>query len=69
MEWALITINFIWQDWILRLNEENGLLKRNLESTNAASNSPRNESFKTSTNSPNGVKVSIFIQIYFNLTL
>ncbi|KAF7139616.1 hypothetical protein RHSIM_Rhsim07G0009400 [Rhododendron simsii] len=45
-------------DWILRLNEENGLLKRNLESTNAASNSPRNESFKTSTNSPNGVKGS-----------
>ncbi|XP_057499070.1 golgin candidate 4-like [Actinidia eriantha] len=40
------------EDWIFRLNEENGLLKQNLEVTNAA----RNESFKTSVNTLNGLK-------------
>ncbi|PSS24235.1 Golgin candidate like [Actinidia chinensis var. chinensis] len=40
------------EDWIFRLNEENGLLKQNLEVTNAS----RNESFKTSANSLNGLK-------------
>ncbi|KAL7259054.1 hypothetical protein ACSBR1_005038 [Camellia fascicularis] len=44
------------EDQISRLNEENSLLKQNLNATNAALNSSRNESFKTSTNSMNGLK-------------
>ncbi|KAI8021282.1 Golgin candidate 4 [Camellia lanceoleosa] len=44
------------EDRISRLNEENSLLKQNLNATNAALNSSRNESFKTSTNSMNGLK-------------
>ncbi|CAL5339957.1 unnamed protein product [Camellia sinensis] len=46
------------EDRISRLNEENSLLKQNLNATNAALNSSRNESFKTSTNSMNGLKGS-----------
>ncbi|GFY97384.1 golgin Putative 4 [Actinidia rufa] len=42
------------EDWIFRLNEENGLLKQNLEVTNAS----RNENLKTSANSLNGLKGS-----------
>ncbi|GMP61262.1 hypothetical protein CsSME_00023795 [Camellia sinensis var. sinensis] len=44
------------EDRISRLNEENSLLKQNLNATNDALNSSRNESFKTSTNSMNGLK-------------
>ncbi|XP_028109411.1 golgin candidate 4-like isoform X3 [Camellia sinensis] len=44
------------EDWISRLNEENGLLKQNLDATNATLNASRNESLKTSTNSLNGLK-------------
>ncbi|GMP43653.1 hypothetical protein CsSME_00012932 [Camellia sinensis var. sinensis] len=46
------------EDWISRLNEENGLLKQNLDATNATLNASRNESLKTSTNSLNGLKGS-----------
>ncbi|KAL7203295.1 hypothetical protein ACSBR2_016564 [Camellia fascicularis] len=46
------------EDWISRLNEENGLLKQNLDATNAALNASRNEGLKTSTNSLNGLKGS-----------
>ncbi|GMP61264.1 hypothetical protein CsSME_00023795 [Camellia sinensis var. sinensis] len=46
------------EDRISRLNEENSLLKQNLNATNDALNSSRNESFKTSTNSMNGLKGS-----------
>ena len=45
----------IWQELILRLNKENGWLKQNLDATN----SPRDESSKSSANGTNDVKVVI----------
>lgn len=44
------------EDQIFRLSEENGSLKINLNATNAALNASRNESYKTSTTSPNAFK-------------
>ncbi|KAL6982052.1 hypothetical protein U1Q18_023669 [Sarracenia purpurea var. burkii] len=44
------------EDWILRLSEENGLLKQNLDATKASLNASRNE--RTSTSSLNGLKGS-----------
>ncbi|XP_059634279.1 golgin candidate 4 isoform X2 [Cornus florida] len=46
------------EDRIFRLNEENGLLKQNLDATSAAMKASKNESFKTSANSLNVVKGS-----------
>lgn len=46
------------EDRISRLNQENGSLKQNLDATSIALNASRNESYKTSTNSPNVLKGS-----------
>ncbi|XAR54005.1 hypothetical protein NMG60_11028980 [Bertholletia excelsa] len=46
------------EERILRLNEENGVLKQNLDATNAAFNASRSESSKTSTSGLNGLKGS-----------
>jgi len=46
-----------WQDLISRLNRENGSLKQNLDATNAALSTARNEASKSSSNSINVLNV------------
>lgn len=45
------------------MNKENGSLKQSLDATNASSNSPRDESSKSSPNGTNEVKVIIGMQM------